>query len=943
MSSMKKQNLITLLSMLFLGCAFGFSFFGAFYEEGWNIHLAFQLLACFLVGLTVRRLASTTDDFRIPFAVLLVMGSFFTITFHILNIWIGCRLGMLTSGQSMSVRKRSCYLFVFALGMLTTLIPNQQLGVEAIYIIGIYLLLPHPQASTSTVSDSKTIQSNIIPQIIYGMIIGSVFVGLWNQQTQVTQPQATHLLQAWICFIALSGVGKLLLPDAEYSSKIGWSFLWLPVLIWPFMGYGSVQPWDGETIIHGSIVLSGLLGLFLFRATSIQTGFALSLLLSTTLTDQITELHCITALSILWLLFEGFKPHTVLTLLIGGFCLFTDRGPVRPTIPTSRFVQFQNDNIFSVAQESWSNEGWIVVGQKNQMSKDVTISTQNIIFIENTPVNLPSRRWKNERDFGVFLRYLFPDVGQIAILNDISGQVNMAIGTAENIQVEVHTPNTTLTRLVANQYEDKKSHWLKPNRQIIESKGYHPQSGKDYDMVIESIHHPWPSSISNGFSKRHFEHLSRSLGESGIAAFIIHINEVQKHGMNVLASRLESTFKNTLYVLPKDNIDSILILCSRKKLEYSDLATSLSEDEDFWLGQIVLRSYPIHETDNVDLSPQNAPTVPLAHLTELKDYLPEPADLWKNLPTKEQQPLEEKFKDHKEYLTLLTAGMSGTLQTLQQTSLPAELTANLIEPHIQSAKKHIRLAQVEGQSSTHWSDAQRYVLTAQLIAPKDTEPWLLLGDIAIGQGFIEKAREKYRKALELDPSSIEAINGLARAAGLQGNASEVKSLLFKAKELEPGNWITTYNLATFMLQENEVETALNLFQSTLELPNGDNEKTRIGLVECYIATEKWTRGLLEIDRLVQTTASPTAVMWYLRGRIHFGLELWDKAEVDFRKAALEDPQFHAARGSIGLIKIAQGDLEGAAQAFRSTLRFDPNNETARKNLQQVLEQLNASQ
>ena len=84
-------------------------------------------------------------------------------------------------------------------------------------------------------------------------------------------------------------------------------------------------------------------------------------------------------------------------------------------------------------------------------------------------------------------------------------------------------------------------------------------------------------------------------------------------------------------------------------------------------------------------------------------------------------------------------------------------------------------------------------------------------------------------------------------------------------------------------------------------------------------------------------------MWFLRGRIHFGLELWSKAEADFQKSTLADPNFHAARGSIGVIKMIQGDLQGAAQAFRATLRFDPNNETARKNLQIVQEQLSTSQ
>ena len=940
MSVMKNKNLITLFNIILLGCAFGLSYSASIYENGWSIHIALQLFASLLLGLSVQKVFSISR-YQIPFVILLMLGSLFDFSFHILNVWIGFRLG-LSFTKTSSGGKHSAHALLFSVGMLVAFIPNQHIGIEAIFIVGTYLLLPHSQVSVHASSGVEPFESSIISRIVYGTFIGMIFFGLWNQQSQITEPQATHLFQSFTCFIVFSCLTQTFLSDS-FSSRLKQSSMWLPILIWPFMGFGSIQPWDGEVILQGSVILSGIMGLFAFSNPPVQAGFAISLMLSNSLTDQITELHCLTALSLLWLVFEGLKPRTILAFVIASFCIITNRGPVRTTIPVSKFAHFQNDTTFSIIQESWSNDGWIEIGQKNQMSKDVTISPSNIIFIENIPVNLPSRRWKNETSFAKFVQNLLPDAGQIAIFNDISGLVNMSFGTAENIQIEVHTPNTTLTRFIANQYADRKSHWLKPNRQLIGDKGYHPNSSTNYEMIIESIHHPWQSSISNGFATRHFEHISASLSDSGMAAFIVHLNSVPRHGINVLAAKLEGIFNDTLYVIPKDNIDSLLILCSKTELLYSDLSTSLQKDEDFWMGQIVLRDYPLGKIDNIDLSPQNAPPIPLAHLTELKDVLPAPTDLWNDLPKSADSQLQAKFEDHKEYLTLLTAGMSGTLQTLQQTSLPPALTANLTEPHIQSAKKHIRLAQAEGQSSAHWGDAQRYALTAQLIAPKDTEPWLLLGDIAIGEGFIEKAKEKYTKVLELDPTSIEAINGLARAAGLQNNTSEVKSLLLKAKELEPGNWITTYNLATFILQEGEVDTALNLFQSTLELPNGDNEKTRVGLVECYIANESWTRGLLEIDRLIQTTPSPSAILWYLRGRIHFGLDLWEKAEVDFRKATLEDPQFHAARGSIGLIKIAQGDLEGAAQAFRSTLRFDPNNETARKNLQQVLEQLNASQ
>ena len=93
---------------------------------------------------------------------------------------------------------------------------------------------------------------------------------------------------------------------------------------------------------------------------------------------------------------------------------------------------------------------------------------------------------------------LLPDVGQIAILNDISGQVNMTLSEADNLQLSIFTPNTFLTRMVAQVYPERKNAWLKPNRLLKEDKGYFLPEQSTYKIIIESIH-PWVSSISNGF------------------------------------------------------------------------------------------------------------------------------------------------------------------------------------------------------------------------------------------------------------------------------------------------------------------------------------------------------------------------------------------------------------------------------------------------------------
>ena len=54
--------------------------------------------------------------------------------------------------------------------------------------------------------------------------------------------------------------------------------------------------------------------------------------------------------------------------------------------------------------------------------------------------------------------------------------------------------------------------------------------------------------------------------------------------------------------------------------------------------------------------------------------------------------------------------MSGTLQSLKQANLPTDLTLNLIAPHLQSAKKHIRLAQKRRPVLQSMGRGKRYAL-----------------------------------------------------------------------------------------------------------------------------------------------------------------------------------------------------------------------------------------
>ena len=344
-------------------------------------------------------------------------------------------------------------------------------------------------------------------------------------------------------------------------------------------------------------------------------------------------------------------------------------------------------------------------------------------------------------------------------------------------------------------------------------------------------------------------------------------------------------------------------------------------------------------SQSIKTTPQNRPYPAVLHLAALSDSVQSPEEIWTDISQEDQEKLKPLLVQQRKYLEIIQQSAQGNMtEVIQkaQKELQSSALQSLIAPHITSAKMEIKRASEEGQSSSHWEKAAQFAQTAQLIAPREIEPSLLLGEIAIGEGFLDKAQQKFEYALSLDPENLSALNGMARVYGLRKDPTQIEYFLLKANGFHPTTWSTHHNLAVFYQEQGELEKAEALALKALTFSQ-QSEKVQITLITIHMLQEKLTLALGETDRLLQD--HPSALAWFLRGQIHFELELWDKAEEDFRRATLADPNMHAARGSIGLIRIAQGDLDGAMQAFQSTLKFDPKNSVAKENIKRLRQEM----
>ena len=217
-----------------------------------------------------------------------------------------------------------------------------------------------------------------------------------------------------------------------------------------------------------------------------------------------------------------------------------------------------------------------------------------------------------------------------------------------------------------------------------------------------------------------------------------------------------------------------------------------------------------------------------------------------------------------------------------------------------------------------------------MLAPKAPLTISLLAEIALGQGNIENAEKYFQEILGLDKRNIVAIHGMARLSGLKGKEEQVEYWLREAVQQGAQDWRNHHNLGRYLQTHQKYDDAEQSLKKALSIAPPNTVEPRMVLCELYLEQQQATRALLEIERVIAIKA--TAKAWFLRGRSHFDLKLWQEAEDDFRRATLVDPMFHDARGAIGSVRLAMGDLDGAAQAFRSTLHFDPNNRAAQQNL-----------
>jgi len=172
------------------------------------------------------------------------------------------------------------------------------------------------------------------------------------------------------------------------------------------------------------------------------------------------------------------------------------------------------------------------------------------------------------------------------------------------------------------------------------------------------------------------------------------------------------------------------------------------------------------------------------------------------------------------------------------------------------------------------------------IDPQDTRGWQGLGFMyGIVKKDIQKAREYYTKALELDPNNNDARFGLAKVYEQAGLKTEADSIYKAALVNDPENPAINRAYGLFLMDRKDAKAALPYLEKAMQTIT-DNVELHSKLLEAYTTIggkDNLNKGLEHATWLIGND-STRYILYIQRGDIYNNLAKYKEAEADYTKA-----------------------------------------------------------
>jgi tetratricopeptide (TPR) repeat protein len=252
-------------------------------------------------------------------------------------------------------------------------------------------------------------------------------------------------------------------------------------------------------------------------------------------------------------------------------------------------------------------------------------------------------------------------------------------------------------------------------------------------------------------------------------------------------------------------------------------------------------------------------------------------------------------------------------------------TATKLKPsaHVEEGQARAWLSLAKVLEKAKPDEAIEAYHQASVLQPKDPEPHLSAGLLLEKQDKATEAEQEYKHVVELDPSSADALAGLANIYMGGQRYSEADDVLRKLLALRPNDAGAHMQLGRILAIAGHNEDAIGELQTALKLAPSDTDVQR-DLAELFVTADKFDEAELQYRSLV--TAKPRDAELHARlGQTLMKQHKFPEAQQELLAAVQLKPDFGDAYDNLALAANENKNYELAIKALEARAKFVPEN------------------
>ncbi|HEX9780372.1 MAG TPA: fused MFS/spermidine synthase [bacterium] len=215
------------------------------------------------------------------------------------------------------------------------------------------------------------------------------------------------------------------------------------------------------------------------------------------------------------------------------------------------------------------------------------------------------------------------------------------------------------------------------------------------------------------------------------------------------------------------------------------------------------------------------------------------------------------------------------------------------------------------------------------LEPSSVEAWSRLGELLMGSQKFPKAERALERAAELDPADVMSRRLLGRVAWKHGEPETAGRWYGQAAAIRPAEMSFAHELGDFYRDQRDHTRAAEYYRSSMTQGGGDRLEVVLGYAQALRELEAWAdaEALLRFGML---RYPGQAAMPMLLGKTLIDLGRFREAESLFRHTLMLAPNASEAFYELAQCALERGSPEDAMRYLKRTLGASPYHEGALK-------------